>query len=137
MGAFVAGTHAGFIYNTWPKMEGQWIPDAVPFAFQQEGLSAIANNIVMIQFMHRNLAYLITLLVVIWWFLQRKRQPSTDVRLRASNLLMYVVIIQVGLGIFTLLAIVPVWMGVMHQSMAFVLFASTIYLYFVNRFKTV
>ena len=136
MGAFVAGTHAGFVYNTWPKMEGQWVPDAIPFALQQEGIASIVNNIVIIQFIHRNLAYLISLLVIVWWYLQRKRQSATDVRYRAANMLMYVVFIQVGLGIFTLISNVPVWMGVMHQAMAFVLFASAIYLYFVNRFKT-
>lgn len=137
MGAFVAGTHAGFIYNTWPKMEGQWIPDAVPFAFQQEGVSSLVNNIVTVQFIHRNIAYLLTGLIIGWWLMQKKKYAKFNIRLRASEILLWVVIIQALLGIFTLLSHVPVWMGVIHQAMAFVLFASSIYLYFINRYKTV
>ncbi len=136
IGAFVAGTHAGFIYNTWPKMEGQWLPDAVPYAWANDGLSSIINNIVTIQFIHRNLAYLIVILSIVWWYLQKRNYPAFDKRVRASNMLMMVIILQAGLGIFTLLARVPVWMGVLHQAMAFVLFASDIYLTFISRYKT-
>lgn len=136
IGAFVAGTHAGFIYNTWPKMEGQWLPDAVPYAWANDGLRSIINNIVTIQFIHRNLAYLIVILSIVWWYLQKRNYPAFDKRVRASNMLMMVIILQAGLGIFTLLAHVPVWMGVLHQAMAFVLFASGIYITFISRYKT-
>ena len=137
MGALVAGLQAGYIYNTWPKMEDQWITDAVPFSWQQEGWSSIFNNIVMVQFIHRMLAYLVTILVTVWWFLQKRKYNNQLSQLQPSNFLMKAVVIQVALGIFTLLAHVPVWLGVLHQSMAFVLFASAIYLNFMHRYKTV
>ena len=137
MGALVAGLHAGYIYNTWPKMEDQWVADAVPFSWQKEGWSSIFNNIVMVQFIHRMLAYLVAILVTGWWLLQKRKYTDQLAQLRTSNLLMTAEVIQVALGIFTLLAHVPVWMGVLHQAMAFVLFASAIYLNFMHRFKTV
>ena len=136
MGAFVAGTHAGYIYNTWPKMEGQWIPDAIPFGWQKDGVGSLINNIVTVQFLHRYLAYLIVILIVGWWYLQKRNYPAFDKRVRVSSMLLTIVMLQAALGIFTLLAHVPVWMGVMHQAMAFVLFASAIYLTFINRYKT-
>ena len=83
------------------------------------------------------LAYLVAILVTGWWLLQKRKYTDQLAQLRTSNLLMTAVVIQVALGIFTLLAHVPVWMGVLHQAMAFVLFASAIYLNFMHRFKTV
>ena len=91
----------------------------------------------MVQFIHRMLAYLVAILVTVWWFLQKRKYNNQLSQLRPSNYLMKAVVIQVALGIFTLLAHVPVWMGVLHQSMAFVLFASAIYLNFMHRYKTV
>jgi len=54
------------------------------------------------------------------------------VKKRAVNIYIFIVVIQVMLGIYTLLAHVPVWMGVLHQAMAFVLFATAIVNYYIN-----
>ena len=108
----------------------------MPYGWQKEGLGSLINNVVTIQFVHRNLAYLITCIVIGWWLLQRRNYPAFDRRVRAANMLMTVLLLQVGLGILTLLAHVPVWMGVLHQAMAFVLFAAGIYLTFINQYKT-
>lgn len=135
IGAFVAGMHSGYIYNTWPKMEGQWIPDAVPFAWEKEGWRSMVNNIVTVQFIHRKLAYLITVFVLAWWYLQKKRNLHGDRKSRAANMVLGLVCLQVGLGIFTLLARVPVTLGVLHQAVAFILFAAAIHLFFIHRYK--
>jgi heme a synthase len=129
-GAFVAGTHAGYVYNTWPKMEEEWMPESIPFALEKDGVSSLFDNLATIQFIHRCMAYIVTILIVWWWW--KQRHEDTD-RRRVSNLLMYAVLIQVVLGIYTLLAHVPVWMGVTHQAMAFVLFAASIYHYYIYK----
>jgi heme a synthase len=130
-GAFVAGTHAGYVYNTWPQMEGEWVPESFTFALQKDGWISMLNNLVSVQFIHRCMAYLVTLVILFWWW--RRREEKVDARKRGINLLMYAVFIQVSLGIYTLLAHVPVWMGVTHQAMAFVLFATAIFHYHIYR----
>jgi heme a synthase len=135
LGAFVAGTHAGYIYNTWPDMEGEYIPESFTFAFQKDGWVSLFNNPASVQFIHRCMAYLVTLVILYWWWKQQKEQ--SDIRKRVVNLLLYVLLLQVILGIYTLLAQVPVWLGVAHQAMAFVLFAAAIYHYYIYQHTNV
>jgi heme a synthase len=119
LGAFVAGLKAGLTYNTWPLMDGRLIPN---------GISALSpwylnlfENITTVQFNHRMAAYLVTG-VVMWHGLSLIRSAD-DQRLRQSaGLLIAAVTAQVVLGIWTLLAVVPVWLGVIHQAGAAVLF---------------
>jgi len=130
LGAFVAGTHAGYVYNTWPDMEGEYIPESFTFALQKDGWSSLFNNLASVQFIHRCMAYLVTAgIIYMWWKLKEDRD---DVKKRAVNIYIFIVVIQVMLGIYTLLAHVPVWMGVLHQAMAFVLFATAIVNYYIN-----
>lgn len=132
-GAFVAGTHAGYVYNTWPKMEDEWLPESITFALQKDGWISWFNNLASVQFLHRCMAYVVTLAIVLWWWM--KRDETVDARKRGITLMMYAVFAQVALGIYTLLAHVPVWMGVAHQAMAFVLFAASIFHY--HTYKTI
>jgi cytochrome c oxidase assembly protein subunit 15 len=133
LGAFVAGTHAGYVYNTWPRMEDEWVPESFTYALQKDGWSSLFNNLASVQFIHRCMAYVVTAAILFWWW--KNRNEKNDVRKRGVNMLLYVVCIQVILGIYTLLAHVPVWMGVTHQAMAFVLFATAIFQYHI--YKTV
>lgn len=126
-GAFVAGLKAGHLYNTWPGMHGSWIPESVPFAYSKDGIGSIWNNPATVQFIHRNLAFLVTLLILYITVITFRNSFSTKAEKDAAKILLSVVLLQATLGIFTILYSVPLWLGVMHQAMAFFLFAAVIY----------
>lgn len=116
-GALVAGLDAGFIYNTWPLIDGHLIATG---PFDHEGIWAnILEDRKLVQFEHRMGAYLVTLAVgLFWWW---RRQYS------AAHILAAAVLMQVGLGIAALLAVVPVWLGALHQAGALILFSAALY----------
>ena len=76
-----------------------------------------------VQFIHRMLAYIVVALILTLYFRSKKYSMSTTQQ-RGLNALLVVVFIQVGLGIFTLLYSVPLWLGVTHQAVAFFLLAA-------------
>lgn len=117
LGAFVAGTKAGLSHNTWPLMDGRLIPSGL-FEMSPWWINAF-ENVATIQFNHRLLAYV--LLAVIGWHVWRVVQSADDERVRVSALLLAVgVLLQVVFGIWTLLAMVPLWLGLVHQGGAVV-----------------
>jgi heme a synthase len=123
-GGLVAGLHAGLIYNTWPLMDGSLVPtrlfDSIPWWRNP------LENIAAVQFDHRILAYLTTLVaVLIGW--QAIRGGTATVR-RAAIILLLAVIAQVTLGIATLLLTVPVLLAVAHQGGALVVFSAALWL---------
>lgn len=130
-GAFVAGLDAGLTYNTWPLMDG----DFVPVGFMPEGIYSLLNDIASVQFIHRWLAFLF-FIFVIYYYLRisssiRGGEVSglTALRLKKSaNMLLSVVIVQIVIGIKTLIFAVPVSLASLHQIMALILFANLIYI---------
>ncbi|MBC7865562.1 MAG: COX15/CtaA family protein [Bacteroidia bacterium] len=131
-GAFVAGLKAGLRFPTWPKMGNDWFPTE---AIVQTD-SWITNFFDLpdgVQFVHRTFAYLVVACVIVLWIRSSKMQISKSVY-RGISFLIYGTTIQFILGIFTLIYHVPVVFGVLHQTMAFFLFASCVYLlYHVTR----
>lgn len=118
LGAFVAGTNAGLSHNTWPLMDGRLIPSGL-FAISPAWLN-LFENVATIQFDHRLLAYVLTVLAV--WQGWHAWSRADDEHVRASGALLgLLVLAQVGIGIWTLLAMVPLWLGLLHQAVAFVL----------------
>ncbi|MEO0618405.1 MAG: COX15/CtaA family protein [Pseudomonadota bacterium] len=115
-GAFVAGMRAGLAHNTWPLMDGQFIPDGL--FIMSPAWANLFENAMTVQFNHRMLAYVLTAWALLH-AVQILRQPSLAAR-RSAIALAGVTLAQVALGIATLLAMVPVWMGVMHQAGALV-----------------
>ncbi len=134
-GAFVAGSKAGLFYNTWPKMNDDWVPEAVGYSFQKDGISSLINNLASLQFIHRGLAYLVTVFTLILAFKICKLPNLHPSQKSATYFLLIGVFSQVILGIFTLLYNVPIVLGVLHQAFAFFLFASLIYLIHRLRFE--
>lgn len=127
-GAFVAGLHAGHIFNTWPKMGDEWIASSVGATFESEGLSSIFNSLATVQFIHRALALIVCcLLFVIWLYRKNRSWELKTQQISSVNISMMIIVMQILLGIFTLLYSVPVWLGVIHQAGAFVIFAALIY----------
>ncbi len=123
-GGFVAGLHAGHIYNTWPMMGKEWVASSVGAAFRSNGMMSLVNDISSVQFIHRTVGVLIFSLILWMWAIKYKFKV---VQKQAINLSMLLVIAQVLLGIFTLLCNVPIWLGVFHQIGAFALFGALIY----------
>ncbi len=132
-GAFVAGLKAGLFYNTWPKMGTEWFPSDTILIYD----NVIKNFLDVpagVQFMHRMLAYLVVILMIVLWYLSSKYKLR-DNQQRAISWVIYFVTIQFMLGIFTLLYQVPIVLGVLHQTVAFFLYATCIYLIFLLKRK--
>lgn len=117
-GGFVAGTDAGFAFNDWPLMNGRWIPESV-FAYSPLWINFF-ENIATVQLNHRLLAYLLCLLVPLWWVLALRHPAATGTRV-IFHLLLAALVLQIGLGIATLIYIVPVPLAAAHQAGAMVL----------------
>jgi cytochrome c oxidase assembly protein subunit 15 len=141
-GAFTAGyvegnaskIRPGHIFNTWPKMGENWIPEQV--YMKPTFLQNILENASGIQFMHRTLAILVVILLCVLWYKSTKIKLNKFQNLGIS-LLIFGVTVQFILGILTLLYHVPVIMGALHQTGAFFLFASCVYLIFQLNTKTI
>jgi cytochrome c oxidase assembly protein subunit 15 len=119
-GALVAGLHAGLIYNSFPLMNGAWFPGEA-FDLSPAWINLFENH-ALVQFDHRLLATASWVgAVALWLWSRRLGLPSALVqRLRLVPL---VASLQVGLGVSTLLALVPVGLAAAHQACAFLLFS--------------
>lgn len=121
-GGLVAGLRAGKAYNTFPLMNGHWIP---PEILQLDPWwKNFFWNVATVQFDHRLIAWLLAFLVpLLWW---RCRAASAPVRL-ATSVLLGAIALQITLGISTLLMAVPVALGVAHQGVAALVLCATIW----------
>ncbi len=123
-GGFVAGLEAGLIYNTFPTMHGQWIPDGL-FSLSPFYLNFF-ENMVTVQFDHRVLAIGTGTALIVYWLISKSHDFD---RATASsfNLVGLMVIVQVFLGISTLLLHVPVWLAASHQGGGLLLLTALLY----------
>ncbi|WP_415236599.1 COX15/CtaA family protein [Sneathiella sp.] len=113
IGGFVAGLNAGFIYNEWPLMGEGFLPDDL-FVLSPFYLNFL-ENVATIQFAHRLVAYGLVIAFLVLFFVGRR--PGIGDRARSFIMLLFLSIFaQVGLGIWTLLAVVPVTLGALHQA---------------------
>ena len=128
IGAFVSGMDAGKIYNTWPLMGANYFPDDNNFLFLFK-FSAF-NEPSLVQFMHRNLAYLI---LIFYLFMIFKIYKNKLRELYFSiNILGLILIIQVILGIFTLIYGAQIYIASMHQISSIFLVSFSIYFLHLN-----
>lgn len=123
LGAFVAGTDAGYAYNTFPLMGGQFIP--AEYWNPDLGWRSLVEHVPAVQFHHRWIAILTALLTLV--FVARHRNAVEGLGHLALTLLGVAVLVQVGLGIAALLAAVPVWLGALHQAGAVALFSTAVW----------
>ena len=123
-GAFTAGLKAGFAWNTFPLMNGLWIPDGL-FYLNPAWTNLVENNMT-IQFIHRYIGILI-LIIASSMFVLMRNQPSNHQVKKSVIRLTVIVWIQVILGISTLLLYTPIWMAVIHQVFAVVLFLASLH----------
>jgi len=111
LGALVAGLDAGHAAQDWPLMQGQIIPAGLGL-LEPWWLNLIENPLTL-QFEHRLVAYVLTGVIIAIYF--SSREASYAIRLRAVALCI-VTVLQVTLGIITVVLAVPVWAGVAHQA---------------------
>jgi heme a synthase len=121
-GGLVAGIRAGFAYNTFPLMNGQWIPSEIMLI--DPWYRNFYNNMATVQFDHRVIALLLVLLVPAFWWRARSA-PFAPLRL-AAGLLLAMLVVQIALGIATLLLVVPLPLAAAHQAGAVLLFAAVL-----------
>eukprot|EP00873_Tetraselmis_striata_P022529 jgi/Tetstr1/442793/TSEL_030877.t1 len=119
-GAFVAGNDAGRAYNTFPTMNGQWVPEEY-FEAPHGWLRSCFENTAAVQLHHRVLALTTASSVLALW-MHGSRLPLPPATKTALHLLLAGTALQVTLGVSTLLTYVPVSLGSAHQAGALGLF---------------
>jgi cytochrome c oxidase assembly protein subunit 15 len=123
-GGLVAGIRAGFAYNTFPLMNGHIVPPEI-FMLEPWHLNFF-NNMALVQFDHRLLAWLLALLVP--WFWWKTRGVEANPRaLLAARLLLGTLGLQIALGISTLLLVVPIPLAAAHQAGAVLVFTAALF----------
>ncbi len=124
-GGLVAGLRAGQAYNTFPLMGGRWIPEGV--WLPDLGWRNLFENVPTVQWDHRLLATLTVSSVLLLWWRGRRLMVPSRVRL-GLDLLLAMALVQVGLGISTLLLFVPTALASLHQAGAMLLLTIALFL---------
>ena len=119
-GALVAAIRAGFAYNTFPLMNGQWIPDEI-LLIDPWWMNMI-HNMATVQFVHRVLAMVIAVTVLaLWWRIRADPSIARQTR-QWAHALLAVAAAQIAVGIATLLLRVPLPLAAIHQAGAVIVF---------------
>jgi len=124
LGALVAGNHAGLIYNDWPLMNGQFFPKDYTAGQGFWPFHAQAA----VQFHHRMGAYALLGLSLAFAVIGARSKGLVAPAKGLAIVLAGLVVLQAGFGIATLMAQVPVWMGVVHQTGAALVLAAAVVL---------
>jgi cytochrome c oxidase assembly protein subunit 15 len=137
-GAFMAGLKAATAAPTWPTINGSWWPEnSNSFGNRTfTGISFLFDHPLVIHFIHRNLAYIIAVLVVVWTIRVAKIQ-STSLFKQTKWWPLIMVLLQVVLGVLTVVnAASPtafLWLGVAHQFVAMLLLLSLVWMIYIIR----
>jgi heme a synthase len=130
----MSGTKAGLFFPTWPDIGGAFIPEVLVDGSNWQAVRFIEYDThpfmpALLQFLHRNTAYLLSVLVL--FFVYRvQRQAISPLFRRANWIMVGVLITQVTLGIVTLInckAKIPVDLGVAHQAVAVLLLGMVLF----------
>lgn len=113
LGAFVAGLKAGLIYNTWPSMDGQFVPS--DYWIDGHGLMSFFEGHAAAQFNHRMMAYVL-LAVALAQTIAILRAGATCAPKLSGFVLLLAIVAQAIVGILTLVWHVPLTLGVLHQA---------------------
>jgi cytochrome c oxidase assembly protein subunit 15 len=133
IGAFVSGMDAGKVYNTWPLMGSSYFPDDSQFI---EFLNVnFFDNPSIVQFIHRNLAYLI---LGIYFYILYFVIKDCNVIFRKPMFIIGVsLFLQVVLGILTLLSGVKIVYASLHQINSILIILSTLYFLYLSNYRKV
>jgi len=131
LGALVAGLKAGLTYNTWPLMDGRVIPSGL--LIQSPWYLNFFENVTTVQFDHRVTAYAVVILALVH-LVSLIRSADDERVVGSAGLLAGAVLVQMLIGIWTLLWGVPLELGLLHQGgAAIVIAAATLHLNTIRR----
>lgn len=119
LGALVAGLRAGRAFNTWPLMDGRFVPPSDVLAQLTPVWRNFVDNIAMVQFQHRIAAYVLLVVAIVQAIYALFVAAGTSASRRAIALA-GLVATQAAIGILTLVLVVPLWAGLLHQAFAFI-----------------
>jgi heme a synthase len=117
LGALVAGLRAGKIYNTWPDIDGAFIPSAARLFFETPWWRNLFDNTLTVQFEHRMTAYALFVLAILHAF-DAVRSRAGTAAVNGAIWLTAAITLQASLGILTLLNAVPIALALTHQAVA-------------------
>jgi heme a synthase len=115
LGALVAGSKSGLTYNTWPLIDGDFIPSSDVLFVVKPWIENFVDNAALVQFNHRMTAYVLLACALWHWLSLRRADPPAA---RDAAHLLGGIMLQGGIGIVTLLLAVPIWSGLLHQIFA-------------------
>jgi cytochrome c oxidase assembly protein subunit 15 len=123
-GGLVAGIDAGLGYNTWPLIDGAFVPSGLSEA--SPWYLNLFENPLTVQFDHRMLGYAVVLSTILQsgWLALRREEPEL---IASGFILMCLALLQATIGVWTVLLSVPISLGLAHQAGAVVLFAAALY----------
>ena len=124
-GALVAGLRAGKIYNTWPDIDGGFIPPLDQLFFEQPWWRNFFDSTLTVQFTHRMIAYTL-FAVALLHLIDVIRSKAASAVINGAAWLMVAMSLQLVIGIFTLLHQVPISLGLLHQATAIVVLTFTL-----------
>lgn len=125
LGALVAGLDAGLTYNTWPKMDGDYIPDGL-FTLTPAWRNFF-EHIPLVQFQHRWIAFVALALIIYQYFRSIVEHTNSHIR-RTCMCITATAGVQILLGIMTLLHVVPISLATLHQAVALLLIGFCVWL---------
>jgi cytochrome c oxidase assembly protein subunit 15 len=121
LGAWVAGFRAGYVSNTWPGMNGHFVPEGIDWS--RGVLYAMTHDLFLLHFLHRWWAWVVVAVLVIF---ARKVRNLPGAR-RASIAIHSAFGTQIILGILTVLTGIAIWLAVLHQATGALLVAATVW----------
>jgi len=121
LGAWVAGFRAGYVSNTWPLMNGHFVPEGIDWS---RGVPfAMTHDLYLLHFMHRWWAWVVVATLVLF-----TRKVRTIEGARAASIAIHSAFgTQIILGILTVLSGIAIWLAVLHQATGTLLLASTVW----------
>tara|TARA_B100000282_G_scaffold218327_1_gene161864 strand:+ start:51 stop:644 length:594 start_codon:yes stop_codon:yes gene_type:complete len=128
IGAFVSGMDAGKIYNSWPLMGDSYFPD--DNIFKNLFKLTAFNDPSLVQFIHRNLAYIIGIYYLFIFYMIHKNKIYE--LYKSLHILGFLIFLQIILGIFTILYGAQIYIASMHQISSIFLVTACIYFHFIN-----
>ncbi len=131
IGAFVSGMDAGKIYNTWPLMGSSFFPD--DSIFSDLFNISVFNDQSLVQFIHRNLAYLI---VILYFYILYFVLKNGNIKLRTPIFIIGITLLfQIFLGILTILSGVKMLYASLHQINSILIILTTLYFLYITKRK--
>ena len=121
LGGLVAGLRAGMTYNTWPMMDGRFVPPWQDLFRNAPWWMNFFDNVTTVQFDHRIAAYCLLLLALANALFAGARGVAAR-----GWALVLLVCMQAGLGIATLLLVVPLWAALLHQAFAMIVLSMAV-----------